>query len=78
MHSTPFWSVAGLAALLCLPCSAYGEKQQPFHDWEKAYAAAEELVSTWSIEQQANISVRYGVAPGFVPFEPSDGAYCLC
>ncbi|KAL3444229.1 glycoside hydrolase superfamily [Aspergillus insuetus] len=73
MHSTPLWSVAGLAALLCLPCSVYGERHQPFHDWEKAYAAAEELVSTWSIEQQANISVRYGVAPGFVPFEPSDG-----
>ncbi|KAL2833771.1 hypothetical protein BDW59DRAFT_156573 [Aspergillus cavernicola] len=45
----------------------------PFHNWESAYAAAEELVSPWSIEQQANISVRYGVAPGFVPFEPSDG-----
>ncbi|KAL5339998.1 glycosyl hydrolase family 3 C-terminal domain-containing protein [Aspergillus crustosus] len=38
-----------------------------------AYAAAEALVSTWTTEQQANISVRYGTAPGFVPFEPSDG-----
>ncbi|KAL4865503.1 hypothetical protein BDV12DRAFT_211014 [Aspergillus spectabilis] len=73
MHLPYISSVASVAALLCMPSHVHGETQQPFHDWESAYAAAEALVSTWSTEQQANISVRYGVAPGFVPFEPSDG-----
>ncbi|KAL3473839.1 glycoside hydrolase superfamily [Aspergillus californicus] len=74
MHLPLFSGVASLtAALLCMPSHVHGAAQQPFRDWESAYAAAEELVSTWSTEQQANISVRYGVAPGFVPFEPSDG-----
>ncbi|KAL4911101.1 hypothetical protein BDW74DRAFT_172551 [Aspergillus multicolor] len=57
------------AALLSVAQS----QDQPYHDWTKAYEAAEALVSPWTTEQRANISVRYGTAPGFVPFEPSDG-----
>ncbi|KAL4876485.1 glycoside hydrolase superfamily [Aspergillus karnatakaensis] len=73
MHLTTLPTAASLVALLSLSTHAQGQTQQPFRDWDAAYAAAEELVSTWTIEQQANISVRYGVAPGFVPFEPTDG-----
>ncbi|KAL4810842.1 glycoside hydrolase family 3 C-terminal domain-containing protein [Aspergillus unguis] len=50
-----------------------GESEQPYRNWTRAYESAEKLVSSWSTEQQANVSVRYVTAPGFVPFEPSDG-----
>ncbi|KAL4929364.1 glycoside hydrolase superfamily [Aspergillus undulatus] len=70
MHTRSFPVLASAVAILSIPSYA---QDQPLRNWEKAYAAAEELVSTWTTEQQANISVRGGVAPGFVPFEPSDG-----
>ncbi|KAK8112576.1 hypothetical protein PG984_013102 [Apiospora sp. TS-2023a] len=47
--------------------------QQPYNDWAKAYAAAEELVGTWTRDQVANISVYGGTAPGHVPFTAKDG-----
>ncbi|KAL4752781.1 hypothetical protein BDW72DRAFT_191741 [Aspergillus terricola var. indicus] len=70
MHSNLLPVLTSAATLLSL---VQGQSQQPYRDWAKAYEAAEALVIPWTIEQQANISVRYGTAPGFVPFEPSDG-----
>ncbi|KAL4997966.1 glycoside hydrolase superfamily [Aspergillus recurvatus] len=70
MHSNLLPVLTSAATLLCL---VQGQSQQPYRDWAQAYEAAEALVLPWTIEQQANISVRYGTAPGFVPFEPSDG-----
>ncbi|KAL4797709.1 glycoside hydrolase superfamily [Aspergillus venezuelensis] len=67
------FSPAIVSAVALLSTQSYAQTQQPLHDWQKAYEAAEQLVLPWTIEQQANISVRGGVAPGFVPFEPSDG-----
>ncbi|KAL4945673.1 hypothetical protein BDV06DRAFT_209283 [Aspergillus oleicola] len=71
MHTRSFSALVSAAALFSTP--SHAQVQQPLHDWTKAYEAAEQLVLPWSLEQQANISVRGGVAPGFVPFEPSDG-----
>ncbi|KAF7192008.1 putative beta-glucosidase N [Pseudocercospora fuligena] len=45
----------------------------PYNNWEAAYQAAEALVASWTIEQAANITVRNGVAPGYLPFTVSDG-----
>ncbi|KAL4767695.1 glycosyl hydrolase family 3 C-terminal domain-containing protein [Aspergillus nidulans var. acristatus] len=70
MHSNLLPVLTSAATLLSF---VQGQSQQPYRDWAKAYEAAEALVLPWTIEQQANISVRYGTAPGFVPFEPSDG-----
>ncbi|KAL4820413.1 glycosyl hydrolase family 3 C-terminal domain-containing protein [Aspergillus spinulosporus] len=70
MHLNLLPVLTSAAPLLSL---VQGQSQQPYHDWAKAYEAAEALVLPWTIEQQANTSVRYGTAPGFVPFEPSDG-----
>ncbi|KAL4948757.1 glycoside hydrolase superfamily [Aspergillus filifer] len=67
------FSPALVSAVALLLTQSYAQIQQPLHDWQKAYEAAEQLVLPWTIEQKANISVRGGVAPGFVPFEPSDG-----
>ena len=79
MHSNILPVLTSAATLLGL---VQGQSQQPYRDWAKAYEAAEALVLPWTIEQQANISVRDGTAPGFVPFEPSDGEYfqpsCSC
>jgi hypothetical protein len=79
MHSNLLPVLTSAATLLSF---VQGQSQQPYRDWAKAYEAAEALVLPWTIEQQANISVRYGTAPGFVPFEPSDGEYiqssCSC
>lgn len=47
--------------------------QQPYNNWDLAYEAAEKLVSSWSIEERANISVRNGIAPSYIPFTPVDG-----
>ncbi|KAL3438793.1 glycoside hydrolase superfamily [Aspergillus tetrazonus] len=70
MHSNILPVLTSAATLLGL---VQGQSQHPYRDWAKAYEAAEALVLPWTIEQQANISVRDGTAPGFVPFEPSDG-----
>ncbi|KAK7959853.1 beta-glucosidase D [Apiospora aurea] len=58
-------------ALLGLPAHVFG--QQPYNDWAKAYAKAEELVSSWTRYQAANVSVFDGTAPGRVPFTAKDG-----
>lgn len=71
MHLNHLSALTSAAALLSL--TSHVQAQQPFHDWKKAYDAAEQQVMTWSTEQKANISVRGGTAPDFVPFEPSDG-----
>ncbi|GAB7364942.1 hypothetical protein MBLNU230_g5727t3 [Neophaeotheca triangularis] len=42
-------------------------------DWGRAYAEAEELISSWTIEQQAKVTIRDGSAPGFEPYTLSDG-----
>lgn len=47
--------------------------QQPYRDWDAAYEAAEELISSWSIQELANVTVRNGVAPGYLPFTVTDG-----
>ncbi|KAK7964348.1 hypothetical protein PG988_011322 [Apiospora saccharicola] len=59
------------SVLLALPAPAVS--QQPYNDWAKAYAAAEELVGTWTRDQVANVSVYGGTAPGHVPFTAKDG-----
>jgi beta-glucosidase len=51
--------------------------QQPYNNWNLAYEAAEKLVSSWTIEERANISVRNGIAPGYIPFTPVDGTQSL-
>ncbi|KAK8062193.1 hypothetical protein PG997_014290 [Apiospora hydei] len=58
-------------ALLALPAHVFG--QQPYNDWAKAYAEAEELVGSWTRYQVANVSVFDGTAPGHVPFTAKDG-----
>ena len=58
-------------ALLVLPAHVVG--QQPYNDWEKAYAAAGELVNTWTRDEIANITVYNGIAPGHAAFTPKDG-----
>lgn len=65
-------SVAVVFSLLTLPQAAQTQ-QQPYHDWTGAYGAAEELVSSWTIQQRANITIRNGQAPGYLPFTPADG-----
>ncbi|KAK6859167.1 hypothetical protein PG995_005020 [Apiospora arundinis] len=57
--------------LLALPGQVVG--QQPYHDWAKAYAAAEALVGNWTREELANASGFNGNAPGYVPFTAKDG-----
>lgn len=65
MHSPLTWALALLPAIVVA--------QPPYQDWDLAYEAAEELVSSWTIEQRANITVRNGVAPGYIPFTTADG-----
>lgn len=57
--------------LLALPVHVVG--QQPYHNWAKAYAAAEALVGNWTREELANASGFNGNAPGYVPFTAKDG-----
>ncbi|KAK7993359.1 hypothetical protein PG989_006740 [Apiospora arundinis] len=57
--------------LLALPVHVVG--QQPYHDWAKAYAAAEALVGNWTREELANASGFNGNAPGYFPFTAKDG-----
>lgn len=67
----PSFSCKALAVCAILPLAA--QAQQPYHDWDKAYEAASELVASWTIAQRANITIRDGVAPGYTPFTPTDG-----
>ena len=65
-------SVAAGALLLSGSVSA----KQPYNNWNDAYKQADKLMSSWSIENQANVSVRSGTAPGYLPFTVSDGTCC--
>lgn len=62
-----------LLACVLLGLSGLSVGQQPYNDCSKAYAAAEELVGTWTRGQVANITVYGGTAPGHVPFTAKDG-----
>ena len=66
-------TISVVAGLFLCPSGALGE--QPYHDWDAAYKAAETLVSSWTTEQVANISIRNGVAPGYTPFTALDGTF---
>lgn len=69
LHTASAYSAIVAALLL----SSIASAQQPYHDWDAAYKAAEELISSWSAQELANITVRNGVAPGYLPFTVTDG-----
>lgn len=58
------------ALLVALPV-AYS--QEPYLDWDQAYAAARELVSSWTLAEAANVTIDGGNAPGYQSFVYSDG-----
>jgi beta-glucosidase len=66
------YSPVAVFCFLVLPQAAHSQ-QQPYNDWDSAYKAAEELVSSWTFEQIANVTVRNGQAPGYLPFTATDG-----
>lgn len=47
--------------------------QEPYLNWDQAYAAAEELVSSWTLAQAANVTIDGGNAPGWQAYVYSDG-----
>ena len=59
-----------ITSLLLLPLFVLG--QQPYHDWDAAYKAAEKIIATWSAAEVANVSAR-GTAPGYLQFTVTDG-----
>ncbi|KXT18629.1 hypothetical protein AC579_9842 [Pseudocercospora musae] len=67
---TSSWLSGILTTTLFLPSTL---AQQPYNNWEAAYQAAEALVASWTIEEAANVTVRDGVAPGYLPFTVTDG-----
>ena len=71
MFSRTASAYSAIVAALFLSSTASAE--QPYRDWDAAYKAAEELISSWSIQELANITVRNGVAPGYLPFTVTDG-----
>jgi beta-glucosidase len=68
MHGSLITAISGAAAL-----AGTAAAQQPYKNWEAAYQAANKLISSWTIEQRSNISVRNGAAPGYIPFTTTDG-----
>lgn len=67
MRSFAHLSTALLAALPVV------YSQMPYLDWDQAYAAAEELVSSWTLAQAANVTIDGGNAPGWQAYVYSDG-----